>query len=77
MDNGVDLVFGKKCVEQYPIADVTMNETIVMIAFKGRQVSEIACVGKLVEVNDAAIGEGLQGQADKVGPDKAGTAGYQ
>ena len=56
MDDAVDLFELHEGIYGFEVADVHLDEFVVGFAFEVLEVGEVACVGKLVEADDAVVG---------------------
>src|SRR6266852_2216116 len=58
------------------IRDVSVNETVILVAFVFREILANASVGQLVEIHDAGVASILaEDEADEIRSDETGTAG--
>lgn len=57
------------------VADVFLHERVVGLVLDVVQVSQVAGVGQLVEVDDVVVGVLVDEQADYMAADETGTAG--
>ena len=64
-------------MDQFPVADVAMDKGVARAALQIGQIGRIAGIGELVEIDHVPFGSRAQCQPDKVGADKARTAGDQ
>ena len=55
VNNSINLFFCKYFIEQFAIADITTHEPVALIVIEIGQVSQIACIGQIVEVGNATI----------------------
>lgn len=67
-------MLGQKVREQLMVADIALGIGVILIGLKRGEISQVARVGEIVEV-DAWFIVLFQPIDDEVGPDKSGTAG--
>jgi hypothetical protein len=77
MDNCIDFVVVKNCIDNIPVADVTLDKSIMGIFFNTFQIIEIAGIGQDIKIDDLTIRMGIHHVSDKIAPDEACTAGDQ
>jgi hypothetical protein len=69
--------FFQQSVYQLNVADTPLDKSVSRIALNVGQILEVAGVGQLVEIHDAAIRLCRENVANEVRPDKSGSTGYK
>ena len=77
VDHSVDRMAGEQVAEQFPIADVALDEAVIGPVLDLFQVGEVARIGQLVEVHDQVVGIGVHQPAHHVRADETGAAGNE
>lgn len=75
IDHRTRLMLGQQLLDQRRVGDIAVDEQVLGVAIDGRQALQVARVGQLIQVDDQLICLSYPVQ-DKVGADKAGSAGY-
>ena len=75
MNNAADIVFRKQLFNQRPVTDVALNKFIIGTLCTVAQIVRIAGISQLIEVNNLIFRIFLGKIRNKIGSDKAGTAG--
>lgn len=73
----INLVFAKKSIDQYPVADVSMDEPEPGVVPHRLETCEISRVGQRIEHNDPIPRMLPQPALHEIRTDKAGAAGNQ
>ena len=73
--DGARLVFCQQARDVGGVANIAAYEDMPWVVFQAGQITEIACVGQFIEVDDGLIVE-CQPVAYKIGTDEAGAAGH-
>ena len=71
----VEAVFGKEAVDERSVADISLHEEAAVVVDVFGNGSQVACIGKQVQNNDAHIVVFAQDVLDIIGADKAGGSG--
>ena len=75
VDNAVDPVLADYAAHGVEIGDVGAHESVIRAVFDIAEVSEIPCIGQLVEVDDMIVGIFVDEEADDVVADESGPSG--
>ena len=74
VDDAVDMFVLHQLIDTLEVADVHLDEAVVRLVLDVLQVSEVAGVGQLVEVDDFVFRIFVDEEADDVAADEAGAA---
>ena len=74
MDDAIDLLILHQLVERVEVADVHLHELVVGLILNILEVSEVACISELVEIDDIVLRVLIYEEAYYMRADKASTA---
>ena len=76
VDDAVDFVVDHEFVHRVKVADVGLDEGVVLLVFNVLEVGKVAGVCELVDVDDVVVGVFVHEEAYYVAADESGSACY-
>ena len=73
MDDTIDLLILHQLVESVEVANIHLHELVVWLILNVPEISQVACIGKLIEVDNVVLRVLVYKKADYMRADEAGT----
>ena len=75
VDHDVRMFFFKQFIYSFSVADIGLHKAEIQVIHDRRQRRQVACVGQLIEADNAVIRVFFQHVKNKIGTNKSGAAG--
>ena len=76
MDDAIDVLVLHELIESIEVADVHLHELIICLIFYVLEISQVARIGQLIEVDDVVFWIFIDEQSSNVTSDEASTTCY-
>ena len=73
--HNVRMLFFKQLIYSFAVADIGLHKAEIRVIHDRRQRRQVACVGQLIETDNAVIRVFFQHVKNKIGTNKSGAAG--
>ena len=76
VDDAIDMLIMHQLVERIEVANIHLHELVVGLILDVLEISQVASISELIEVDDVVFGIFVYEQAYNVTSDEASTSGY-